>query len=123
MKDTNYIEKQPYIKVIREIGSVGKTSYKDNRNLYLYKDKLVTAYRTFNLENVFTEYREINSVNVVYNFYKVNKVKGVILFIYTNHGVYSYTVEMSPSSFINTFKRLKKHSLGIIISIFLIQFY
>ena len=95
MKDTNYIEKQPYIKVIREIGSVEKTSYKDKRNLYLYKDKLVTAYRTFNLENVL----DIS--------YKVIQGKGGILFVHTNHGVYSYTLETSPSSFISAFKRIK----------------
>src|SRR5699024_6240774 len=99
MKDTNYIEKQPYIKVIREIGRVGKTSYKDNKNLYLYKDKLVIAYRTCNLENV---------LNISY---KVIQKKGGILFVHINHCVYSYTVEMSPSSFINAFKWLKKHSL------------
>src|SRR5699024_4709543 len=95
MKDTNYIEKQPYIKVIREIGSVEKTSYKDKRNLYLYKDKLVTAYRTFNLENVLDiAYKDIT-------------VKSRILIVQINHGVYSYMLETSSSSYISAFKRIK----------------
>src|SRR5699024_8389620 len=95
MKDTNYIEKQPYIKVIREIGSVEKTSYKDKRNLYLYKDKLVTAYRIFNLENVL----DIS--------YKVIQVKSGILIVKTNHGGYSYTLETLTNFFISAIKRIK----------------
>src|SRR5699024_2195899 len=95
MKDTNYIEKQPYIKVIREIGSVEKTSYKDKRNLYLYKDKFVTAYRKLKLEIVL-------AIN-----YKVIQEKGGILFVHTNHDVYSYTLETSPSSLISALKRIK----------------
>lgn len=87
--------KQPYIKVIREIGSVGKTSYKDQRNLYLYEDKLVTAYHEFNLEKVFDlSFKEIQG-------------QGGILFVHTDHGVYSYTLEISPSLLISTFKKLK----------------
>src|SRR5699024_3196122 len=95
MKENNNIKKQPYINEIREIGSMEKTSYRDKRNLYLYKDKLVTAYRTFNLDNVF----DIS--------YKVIQGKGRILFVHTNHGVYTYTLETSPSSFISAFKRIK----------------
>jgi len=82
------IAKQPYIKVIREVSSIGKSEREEERTLYLHEEKIVTAFHEFPLHEVFDlSYRKIGE-------------KGGLLFIHTNHGVYSYTVTSSPEKFI-----------------------
>src|SRR5690625_7164674 len=58
----------------------------------IHIDKIVTERREFPLKDVFDlSFRKIGT-------------EGGILFIHTNHGVYSYTVTSSPLSFIHTCK-------------------
>ena len=88
-----FIVKQPYIKVIREVGSVEKIEYEDERFIYLYEDKIVTEHREFPLADVFDlSYRKVGG-------------QGGLLFIHTNHSLYSYTVKSSPEYFIDICKR------------------
>jgi len=92
MSKNKYIARQPYFKVIRQLSSIEQKEIKDERNIYLYIDKIVTERREFPLKDVFDlSFRKIGT-------------EGGILFIHTNHGVYSYTVTSSPLSFIHTCK-------------------
>ena len=95
MENQEYIVKQPYIKVIREVGSVGKIEYADHRELYLYPDKLVSAYHTFSIDEVLDlSFKDI-------------KGEGGLLFVHTDHGVYSYTLESSPEQLLKSFEKVK----------------
>ena len=88
----SFIAKQPYSKVIREVSSIEKSEIEEQRFLYLYENKIVTAHREFPLANIFdVSYRQIGKT-------------GGLLFIHTNHGVYSYTVKSSPETFMNIVK-------------------
>ena len=89
------IAKLPYVKVIRQVKSVGKIEWEDQRIIYLFEEKITTAFREFPLEEVLDlSHRKIGE-------------EGGFLFIHTNHGVYSYTLKTSPEYFINAFKALK----------------
>lgn len=88
----SFIAKQPYIKVIREVSSIKQTDVEHERNLFLYADKIVTEHREFPLADVLDlSYRKIGE-------------DGGILFLHTNHSVYSYTVKSSPHKFVDASK-------------------
>lgn len=84
----DYVAKQVYIKVIREMGSVTKREEKEERMLYLFEDHIRTKFHTFPLD-------EIMSIS-----FKRMTGEGGILYIHTTHGVYSYQVLSNPEAFI-----------------------
>lgn len=83
-----YVIKQAYMKVIREVSSIGKSERKEERWIYLYEDNIRTKYHTFPLENM---------LGITF---KPMTGEGGILYLHTNHGVYSYQVLSSPQAFI-----------------------
>lgn len=86
------LARQAYLKIIREVNRIGKTEIKDERTMYLYTDKLVTRHREFSIENIIDmSYRKFGT-------------RGGLLYVYTSSGVFSYTVESSPTTFIQIFK-------------------
>lgn len=87
------IAKHPYIKVQREVNSTEQIDTEHERFLYLYEDKVVTQHRTFPIEEVFDiSHRAIAG-------------EGGLLYLHTSGGLYSYTVKISPSEFIEAFKK------------------
>lgn len=88
----NVLATHPYSKVVREVTKLEKTAVEDKRMLYLYSDKLVTAYREFPIHEIIDmSFREVGG-------------SGGLLYVHTVGGVFSYTVESSPMEFIHTFK-------------------
>src|SRR5699024_3946173 len=90
----SYIAMQSYNKVIREISVIQLKKYTETRYLYLYQDKITAKYREFPIS-------EIMDLS-----FKQMQGEGGILFLHTNHGVYSYHVINSPAAFIETCKHL-----------------
>ncbi|HLQ95475.1 MAG TPA: hypothetical protein VK108_03740 [Pseudogracilibacillus sp.] len=94
----SYIMKQAYKKVIREINSIELKKITETRYLYLYKDRITTKYREFPIQEV-----------IDLSFKKMQDGGG-LLFLHTDHGVYSYHVPSSPSAFIAACKDyIKEH--------------
>ncbi|MBP1155747.1 MULTISPECIES: hypothetical protein [unclassified Paenibacillus] len=94
----NWIAKQPYYKVQREVSSTEQKTVVHDRWLYLYEDKIVTGYRRFPIDEVFDmSYRRLGSEEGV-------------LYLHTKQGVYSYTVKADPGTFIEAFKELETTS-------------
>lgn len=87
-----FLATQSYSKIHREVTSIGKKEVEDKRTMYLYPDKITTAYHVFPLE-------EVNDLS----FRKVGKAGG-LLYVHTNSGIFSYTVATSPVEFIRTYK-------------------
>lgn len=90
----SYIVKQAYNKVIREINSIELKKHTETRYLYLYEDKITTKYREFPL----SEIMDLSFKNM--------QGGGGLLFLHTDHGVYSYHVVSSPAAFIEACKDL-----------------
>lgn len=85
---------QPYYKIQREVGSTEQRTFEDKRKLVLYRDKIVTHYRSFPITDVFDlSFRQLGEA-------------GGFLYLHTKLGVYSYTVKEDPSGFIAVFKSL-----------------
>jgi len=83
-----YIIKQPYWKVIREVQSIEQKKTTETRYIYLYEDKITTKYHEFPMEKMLdVSFKKMQS-------------GGGLLFLHTDHGVYSYHVPASPSKFI-----------------------
>lgn len=89
------IAKQPYIKIQREVTSIQQKDIEDERTLYLYEDKVVTAHREFPIENV---------TDISYRKFGVG---AGLLYIHTLSGLFTYTVKTSTKEFINEFHKLK----------------
>lgn len=88
------LAKHSYIKVIREITKLEKIETKENRELVLYKTKLTTRHREFLIEELIkVAYRKIGE-------------DGGLIFIHTESGVFSYTVEEIDESFIHSVNNL-----------------
>lgn len=86
---------QPYYKVQRDVSSTHQQDVELQRYLYLYEDKVVSAYREFPIEQVTdVSYRQFG--------------KGGLLYLHTLKGVFSYPVKSSPKSFIDAFKSYMK---------------
>ncbi|MFD1064667.1 hypothetical protein [Oceanobacillus locisalsi] len=86
-----FIAKQPYIKVVREVKVLEQKDTEEQRYMYLYEDKIVTKYREFPLENVM----DIS--------YRLTGEKGM-LYLHTLKGVFAYIITSSPEQFIAAFK-------------------
>ena len=82
---------QPYFKIRREVSSIEQRDIEEQRNLYLYDDKIITEHREFPMEQVLdVSYREFGK-------------KGGLLYLHTLKGVFSYQVKSTPKSFIDAF--------------------
>lgn len=88
----SFIKSQPYIKVIRQVDRIEKREIREQRYLYLYEDRLESKFHSFTLS-------EIMDLS-----FKKLQGDGGILFIHTDHGVYSYTVNSSPECFMEACK-------------------
>lgn len=83
---------QYYTRVEVEVNGLEKKKYKQVQTMYLYTDRIETANDTFPIENVLdVSFRKIGG-------------EGGLLYLHTNKGLYTYTVEASPEWFIRTFK-------------------
>lgn len=85
---------QPYIKVHREVVATEQRHIEYKRNLYLYKDRIVSQYHEFPIQRV----RDIS--------YRSIAGEGGTLYLHTDGGLYTYTVTSSPQNFIDVFKEL-----------------
>ncbi|MCM3782549.1 hypothetical protein M3231_06165 [Neobacillus mesonae] len=88
------IAAHPYYKIERIIDGIQMETIVDEREIILYSDKIVTKYREFALEKVFD-----------LSYKKVSKDNG-LLYLYTQQGVYSYTVKENPEPFIQAVKNM-----------------
>ena len=90
----NWIASLSYYKVERNIFGLEQTIHKQDRWIYLYQKKVVTAYREFPIHEVFDiSYRSMGG-------------SGGMLYLHTLNGVYSYTVTEDPQFFIEAYKAL-----------------
>lgn len=88
---------QPYIKVERQMNKLEQKNVEHERTLYLYDEKVVSAYREFHIQDVTDlSYRTIGD-------------EGGMLYMHTTKGVYSYIVRSSPMDFVNTFRETIKY--------------
>lgn len=87
-----FIIKQSYRKVVREINSIEQKRTTETRYLTLYDDKITTKFREFPIQDVLD-----------ISFKKIQNNEGM-LFLHTNHGVYSYHVPTNPVEFIEECK-------------------
>ena len=92
----SYLVAQPYIKISREVTSIEQRDVEHERTLYLYHDKVVTAYREFPIEKV---------IDMSYRKFGTNNG---LLYVHTTSGLYTYTVKTSTDHLIETFKMLKE---------------
>jgi hypothetical protein len=83
-----------YYKIHREVLNSKQETVKEYRKLYLYKDRIVTKYREFKVEEVFD-----------ISYKAIGKEEG-FLYLHTNQGVFSYTLSIDPKSFIEAYKKL-----------------
>lgn len=92
----SYLVAQPYVKVSREVTSIEQKDIEHERTLYLYHDKIVTAYREFPIDKVNDmSYRKFGTDNG-------------LLYVHTDSGLFTYTVKTSTDDLIETFKKLKE---------------
>lgn len=89
------IAQQPYIKIQREVTSIQQKDIEDERTLYLYDEKIVTARREFPIGNV---------IDMSYRAFGVG---AGLLYIHTLSGLFTYTVKTSTEEFIHAFHKLK----------------
>jgi len=87
-----YMMRQAYQKVIREMDRVGQVNRAETRYLYLYEHKIASKHHEFPLQDVF----DISFKKMLHD--------EAMLFLHTNHGVYSYHVLSSPTTFIEKCK-------------------
>ncbi|WP_018757314.1 hypothetical protein [Paenibacillus terrigena] len=90
----NSIAALSYYKVERNISGLEQTIHKQDRWIYLYQEKVVTAHREFPIQEVFDiSYRSMGG-------------DGGMLYLHTLQGVYSYTITEDPQSFLKAYKAL-----------------
>lgn len=94
----SYLVAQPYVKVSREVTSIEQKDVEQERMLYLYRDKIVTAYREFSIDKV-------NDIS-----YRRFGTNNGLLYVHTMSGLYTYTVKTSTDHLIETFKMLKEEA-------------
>lgn len=83
---------QPYVKVHKQIIDAEIVYEEEEREIYLYHDRLITRHREFST-------RDISDLS----FRKMGD-EGGLLYVHTNRGIFSYTVTSSPDSFIKAFR-------------------
>lgn len=87
------IAKQLYVKTVREVSSIEQVNVEYKRHLHLYDDKITTEHREFSLKDILDiSYKQVGS-------------SGGLLFLHTDHSVYSYHVKDSPQLFIDACKK------------------
>lgn len=88
----SWIAVQPYVKVHRRVVAEELVLEKEDRNIYLYEDRIVTKYRDFPIREILDlSYRELGD-------------EGGLLYLHTVKGVFSYQVLTSPETFIRHFR-------------------
>lgn len=88
----NLIAQHPYIKTERKVTSTGQYEVVHQRNIYLYKDKVVTEHREFPIQYVMDfSYREITN-------------QGGVLYLHTAQGVFTYVIKSPPNKFITAYQ-------------------
>lgn len=85
-----------YYKVFRQIDIIEQKYIEQERNMHLYENKITTYSRQFPLEHIYD-----------ITFKKFHD-EGGIVYLHTNHGVYSYPVKSSPDYFIQKYKKLRR---------------
>lgn len=93
------IAELPYYKVEREIIGKEQITVVDERFIQLYADKITTRYHEFQISEVFDiSYRHLGSTEG-------------FLYLHTKHGIFSYSTNKDPKSFIKLVKAAiyKKH--------------
>lgn len=91
-----WIARQQYVKVQREVDSIAQRDIEQERFIYLYPDSVVTKHRSFPIQDVLDmSYRKIAG-------------EGGLLYLHTVGGVFSYTVKTSPANFVNAFRNKSK---------------
>lgn len=91
-----WVARQQYVKVQREVDGIEQRDIEYNRFIYLYPDRVVTKYRTFPIQEVIDmSYRKIAG-------------EGGLLYLHTSGGVFSYTVKTSPEDFVAAFRQLSE---------------
>jgi len=94
----NWISALSYYKVERNIKGLEQTIHKQERRIYLYQEKVITAYREFPIQEVFDiSYRSMGG-------------SGGMLYLHTLNGVYTYTISEDPQFFIEAYKSLVRES-------------
>lgn len=88
----DWIAKQPYVKVLREVSGLEQRKVQEQRFLYLYPDRIVTKYRSFPIQEVL----DISYKNIA--------GKDGMLYLHTLSGVYPYLVTEAPQAFIEVYK-------------------
>ncbi|MVP01861.1 hypothetical protein [Paenibacillus lutrae] len=90
-----WIASQAYYKIQREVDGIEQRTIVHDRNMYLYRDRIVTRYREFAIEEVFDmSYRPMGA-------------EMGIFYLHTKQGVYPYTVKEDPVVFIQAFKQFQ----------------
>lgn len=90
------LAEQQYIKVQREVTSIGQKDVEYERTLYLYSDKIITHHREFAIQDV---------IDISYR--KFGQETG-LLYIHTEGGLFTYTVKISAEIFIKAFRNLRE---------------
>ncbi|MBH5317630.1 hypothetical protein I6N90_07420 [Paenibacillus sp. GSMTC-2017] len=90
----NWIAVQPYYKVERKLNGLEMKTIRDDRIMYLYANKIVTAHREFEIEDVHD-----------LSFRQMGGDEG-ILYLHTKQGVFSYTLQGDTTAFIQSFRDL-----------------
>lgn len=90
------IAQHEYIKLERQVTGLEQNQIEHNRIIYLYEDRVVTAYREF-------------PINIVTDIsYKAIANDGGLLYLHTMRGVFMYQVKQSPERFIEAYKAFFK---------------
>lgn len=85
---------QPYYKVTRKVVNNEQLTVMEEREMHLYREKIVTKHREFPI------------AHVVDLSYKPIGKEGGLLYLHTKQGLYTYTVASDPQSFIESCKTL-----------------
>src|SRR5690625_4157013 len=92
------IAKQPYYKIIRELSSVRQRDIKEEREIKLYIDKVVTRYREFPIEDVLDmSYRNFGP-------------KGGLLYLHTIKGFFPIMLSTRQNNLLGCLKIISKVS-------------
>lgn len=91
-----WIAEQSYYKVVRIMTGLEQQTVKQQRLMHLYPERIQTKYRSFPLH-------EVHDLS-----FRTLSGGGGILYVHTNHGVYSYTVSQDPHVFLQAFFEQKK---------------
>lgn len=89
-----WIAIQSYYKVERVLSGIEMKTIKEDRSMYLYVNKIVTAHREFAIEDIHD-----------LSFRRMGEMRGCF-YLHTQQGVFSYNVHGDPQAFIAMYKEL-----------------